>query len=383
MVQIGTGGHGLDWCGRILPPFVRAGRIEVVAAVDVDETALGNATRFLGLPPERCYTDLRTALEQVEADFCAVVVPPEAHEEVVGIALEFGLDVLCEKPLADSFESCFRIEHAVAAAGRRLGVTMSHRFDQDKTTLRRELRSGRHGALDYLVYRFTCDYRCFPTFGASRYALEHPLMLDAGAHHLDIVADLVASPCKTVFAEAWTPEWADFEGASQALVTMRFENGVRALYEGALSNAADLNSWADDYIRAECEQSTLVLSQRRLERFPYVPGRPRGQVREGGGDEIEQDPDDRWVHNRLIDHFLAWLDDGPPMETHCAANVENAALLFAAIESARRGTPVEVARFAAEERDRVDRMLRPTSLASRRARGSGVSADGSEAAAER
>jgi predicted dehydrogenase len=46
-----------------------------------------------------------------------------------------------------------------------MAVTMSHRFDQDKTTLRETLRSGRFGELDYLICRFTCDTRKFATWG--------------------------------------------------------------------------------------------------------------------------------------------------------------------------------------------------------------------------
>ena len=33
-----------------------------------------------------------------------------------------------------------------------MGVTMSHRFDQDKSTLQEKLRSGRNGRIDYIFY---------------------------------------------------------------------------------------------------------------------------------------------------------------------------------------------------------------------------------------
>ena len=36
MIQIGTGGFGATWCREFLPPSVEEGRIEVVAAVDLD-----------------------------------------------------------------------------------------------------------------------------------------------------------------------------------------------------------------------------------------------------------------------------------------------------------------------------------------------------------
>lgn len=76
-------------------------------------------------------------------------------------------------------------------------------------------------------------------------------------------------------------------GDSQALVTMRLENGVRALYEGAKTNAVGLNGWSREYLRAECELATLIMDHHR--ELPY--GRPsrragvpcRGAGPGGGG----------------------------------------------------------------------------------------------------
>ena len=160
MIQVGTGGHGAGWC-ELYPAaqHVQDGLIKVVAAVDINPDALKNAQAFLGLDASQCYTDIQRAFAENRADFCTVVVPPAHHEEVVDAALARGMHILSEKPIADSMAASVRIAAKVRRAGAKMGVTMSHRFDQDKTTLRDELRSGRHGALDYLVCRFTCDCR--------------------------------------------------------------------------------------------------------------------------------------------------------------------------------------------------------------------------------
>ena len=59
LIQVGTGGRGRGWRSRFIPPHVASGRIEVVAAVDVNPEAFGNAQTHLGVPPEKCYTDLQ------------------------------------------------------------------------------------------------------------------------------------------------------------------------------------------------------------------------------------------------------------------------------------------------------------------------------------
>ena len=204
-------------------------------------------------------------------------MPPAHHEAVVDAALAHGMHILSEKPIADSMAASVRIAAKVRRAGVKMGVTMSHRFDQDKTTLRDALRSGRYGALDYLVCRFTCDCRKFGSWGKFRYQIPDPLMVEGAVHHLDILADLAGAECDTIYAQTWNPPWGEFSGDSQALVTMQFNNGTRAIYEGAKTNAVGLNDWGQEYFRAECELATLTLDHRRLERLVYDSSLAAGQ----------------------------------------------------------------------------------------------------------
>ena len=271
-IQVGTGGQGANWCSRFLPPNVESGLIDVVAAVDVDEEAHENAKHHLELSDEECYTDVERAFEEHDADICNVVVPSQVHEDVVDIALAHDAHILSEKPIADTLTASVRIAEKVNQAGKKMGVTMSHRFDQDKTTLRRQLRSGDHGPLDYLVCRFTCNCRSDGSWGADwKYSMDNPTLIGGAIHHLDMLADMADSKCETMWAKTWNPPWSDFDGNCQSLVMMTFENGSHAIYEGTKANAAGLNGWGTEYIRAECRDSTLVLDARELEQLPYDP----------------------------------------------------------------------------------------------------------------
>jgi predicted dehydrogenase len=342
MIQVGTGGFGASWCRSFLPPNIEDGLIEVVAAVDTNPEALQNAQQHLGLRADQCYTDLQKAFDRVRADFCTIVVPPAHHEEVVDLALAHEMHILSEKPIADTLAGSLRIAAKVQSAGKKMGVTMSHRFDQDKSTLRHELRSGRHGPLDYLVCRFTCDCRKFGAWGKFRHEIADTLLIEGAVHHLDILADLAGAECDMIYAQSWNPPWGEYGGDSQGLVTLHFGNQTRALYEGAKTNAAGLNGWAQEYIRAECEQSTLILNRREVEYFPYDPTLTWRQVEEGKGTRIPLLQQPKWAHAWLIEKFVHWLDGGEPMETNIQANLQSVALVFAAIESSRTGQPVRV-----------------------------------------
>lgn len=353
MIQVGTGGFGKAWCQRFLPPNVADGLIEVVAAVDVNPDALANARDFLDLPADRCYTNMQEAFDRHPADFCTIVVPPAFHESVVDLALAHDMHILSEKPIADTLLASCRIAEKVQGAGKKMAVTMSHRFDQDKTTLRMALKPELTGPVDYLVGRFTDDCRVFGSWGRFRYEIHDPLLIEGAVHHLDILADLAGSPCHSIYAETWNPPWGEFAGDSQALVTMQFENGGRAFYEGATTNAVRLNGWSNEYIRAECEQATVVLDHRRVEYFRHSPDRAPDGAREGAGTPVPLLEQRKWSHAWLIEKFVQWLEGGIPVETEVERNLQSAAMIFAAIESSRRKQPVLVQELLAHARDEV------------------------------
>jgi predicted dehydrogenase len=353
MIQVGTGGMGGGWCRYILPPEVEAGRIEVVAAVDVVPEMFVNAKEGLGLADDQCYTDIEKAFSEVKADFCSVVVPPKFHESVVDAALRHDMHILSEKPIADTLEASCRIAEKVRNAGAKMAVTMSHRFDQDKTTLRQAIRDASTGDVDYLVGRFTDDCRAYGGWGAFRHNIIDPLMIEGAVHHLDILADYAGAKCDTLYAQTWNPRWGEFAGDSQGLVMMQFENGVRATYEGAECNAVSLNGWSQEYVRAECENATLIMDHRRVERHNHMPGIKRYDAVEGEGTEIPLLQRDGWSHRWLVQQFVEWLDGGPPMETEVQANLQSVALIFSAIESSRTGQPIKVQEFLKEAKNRI------------------------------
>ena len=346
-IQVGTGGMGRTWCTTALPPNITDGLIEPVAAVDIVPEQLANARKGLGLPESKCYTDIHRAFDENEADFAIVVVPPAAHETVVDIALAHDCHILSEKPIADTMEASVRIAKKVALAGKKMGVTMSHRFRRDITTLRDIVWSRTYGELDYLVCRFTCAARNRGQWGQFRYDIPDSLMVEGSIHHLDLLCDLATQGdgtlCDTIYAHTWKPAWGDFAGDCQSLAMMQMQNGKRCSYEGAKANAVGLNGWGQEYLRAECDQATLIMNHAGLEVFPYGTG----HTQRGEGQPVDLIDQPKWSNTWLIEKFARWLNGGPAMETNVDDNLQSVALIFGAIESGRVGAPVDVQAFLA------------------------------------
>lgn len=339
-IQVGLGGFGEHWLKQVVPRLIDdLGVAEAAAVVDVNPTTFALAQTQYHLPPERCYTDLTRALAENEADFVIIVVPPRFHESVVDAALARNLDILSEKPVADTMEGCVRIHRKVTAAGRKMAVTMSHRFAQDKQSLEAAIKGDAYGPLNYLVQRFTHNCRAFGSWGKFRHEIPDPLLIEGTVHHFDMLRALSGADAKTVYALTWNPPWGEYAGDSTGFVTLEMTNGVRCLYEGAKANASSMNGWGQDYLRAECRDGTLELDRQNLRVLRGDSWTPPV------AEDLPLLERPVWTNAWLAEQFVGWLNGGPPPATTIEDNIQCCAVLFAAIESARSGQPVDVQAF--------------------------------------
>ncbi len=338
-VLVGVGGWGGHWREEVLPRLKELGLAEAAAAVDVNPEVLSSAKADLGLTDVQLYNDAAKAVAETRPDFVIIVVPPAMHEPIVDIALAHDCHILSEKPIADTMDACSRIYRNVKAAGVKMAVTMSHRFDQDKQSLELAVKSGAYGDLNYIVHRFTHNCRKFGSWGEFRHTIPDALLVDGTVHHFDCHRALAGSNAKTVYAVTWNPPWGEFAGDSTALITIEMDNGVKCFYEGAKANASTLNGWENDYIRAECCDGTLELDRRKLRVYSGGPWE------EPTCEDLALLQQPAWKNPWLAEMFCHWLNGGDPPPNHLDDNIHCVGLLFAAIESAHTGQPIDVPAF--------------------------------------
>jgi len=91
-----------------VPAFLKRSDVEVVAVADICPARLEQAKR--DLPNARLYKDYSSLLESEQSlDIVDVATPPYAHAEIAVAALQKGVHVLCEKPLATSTQEARRM----------------------------------------------------------------------------------------------------------------------------------------------------------------------------------------------------------------------------------------------------------------------------------
>lgn len=342
LLQIGVGGYGAQWLKEFVPDAAPSADIRTVAVCDTNPDALALARRYLDLPEAACFSDAAAACAESGADIVLISTPPWDHSAHVVLAAEAGMDILCEKPVSASIEDAAAIAEVIEKTGRKIAFTMTHRFDRAHSTLRQEVHSGAHGALDYIAFRLTGELRRFASWGRFRHEMDDVMLVEAAIHHFDILRDLAGAPAAEVYARSWTPPWGQFAGDAQVLAIVEFENGVKASYESTACNAVSINEYFKGNIRAEFDRATVILDAGQVERLRYNP--ERGSVRSVGTGETVEPAEGRLFGNPwLVDRFADWVRGGPPMETRLTETFQSQALVFAALESAQSGKPVRVA----------------------------------------
>ncbi len=123
--------------------------VELSAVCDISaenaEMAAAEAEKLLGVRPKVC-TNMEAMVQQVpDLEAVDVVTDPSVHHTVVCEALDLGLHVLVEKPLAITVRACQRILDAAARSERIVSVAENFRRDPSARIVRHLLDTGAIG----------------------------------------------------------------------------------------------------------------------------------------------------------------------------------------------------------------------------------------------
>ena len=147
-IRIGIVGAGL-WTERAhLPAFTHLPGVTVAGIADPDvERARALASRF-GVA--RAVGDHRALLD-LGLDALSIVAPDDVHHEVAAAALDAGLPVLCEKPLARTVPEAADLVARAAAAGVVTKLGFVFRYSPALRQLRALVQDGYVGRVHSLT----------------------------------------------------------------------------------------------------------------------------------------------------------------------------------------------------------------------------------------
>ena len=182
---VGAGSFGRNHL-RVWRELERAGApVQLSAIVEPDANAADSLAAEYRVPIYRSVDELLTAQPLPHA--ASVAVPTSLHFHVAAQLLSAGVDVLLEKPIADTLEQADELIQMSKRHGRILQVGHLERFNPAV----RAVRAIVHRPLFFEVHRLSVF---------TPRSLDVDVVLDLMIHDLDVVLSFVRSPVREIRA---------------------------------------------------------------------------------------------------------------------------------------------------------------------------------------
>jgi len=286
---------------------------EIVAVADISpEKAQGRIEEF-GLTAAVAFGDPAALIAAGGIDLVSIVTPPSTHRELSIAALQAGIHVVVEKPMAPSLEDCDAMIAAERASGKILSVVAQNRFRDDLATLKEALESGLIGSISHL--RIDSSW----WRGLSYYDLwwrgtweseGGGCTLNHAIHHIDLMLWLMGRPTEiTAMLSNAQHDNAEVEDLSVAV--MRFGRALGQLTSSVVSHGEEQEIVIHGE-RARISQPWRVVAETARDNGFPLPGGNPGLVAELDALAAAHTPLTHTGHGGQLGEVMAAIREGRP-----------------------------------------------------------------------
>ena len=331
VIQVGIGNRGDSWLSAIADSDV----VELAGCVEISDHFIEQQSAKYNIPRDTIFPTLAEALQNIEADAVIDVTPPGLHLSVAGTAMDAGLPVLAEKPLADDLHPAQAIVDKANATGLLYMVAQNYRYKPVIQTLRQTVeKMGRIASVEISFHKAV-------HFGGFREQMPYPLIIDMSIHHFDLMRYLLKGNPVTMSGQSWNPAWSWFNGDAATALTMRFDNDAIVTYHASWVATGLETSWDADW-RFNCEKGIVELKQ-DVVTVQHWLGVKDNRLHDYSEPEVVPTVDMPLAHvPYLLQTFYDHVRDKTQAETSAQDNIHSIQMVFNAIRACESGTTISV-----------------------------------------
>lgn len=217
----------------------RMPEVQIAAACDLAEDKARALMAQFEVP--HYYHDWQEMILSERPDFVDIVTPPDTHEGICAFAAAQGVHIICQKPLAPSFEQATRIVANAAAAGVRFMVHENFRWQPWYRTIKQTQKDRTIG--DFTHIHFLT--RLGDGWGENAYLDRQPffrdypqlLIYETGIHFIDTFRFLLGEVTH-VYAHLSRLNPA-IKGEDTGQLFLRFNSGATAIWDANRYNEVE------------------------------------------------------------------------------------------------------------------------------------------------
>lgn len=279
--------------------------IELVAVCDPDSGRREHAASTFNVPGFASHTEL---FDAVAPDVVHITTPHHLHASIAIDALERGIHVVLEKPLAHTRAEAERLVDVAGRRSAKIGVCFQNRYNGTVRAAKELVDSGELGAVTgaaatVLWHRSAEYYNDRPWRGQWETA-GGGLLMNQAIHTLDLLRWFVG-PVTAVSGNTSTRALAEtIEVEDTAEMVLTHTSGACSVFFATLAHATNLPVTVD----IELERGSLSL------RGALTITRADGSVEVIAEEVVAHGPRAYWgiSHELFIADFYARLDDADP-----------------------------------------------------------------------
>lgn len=288
------------------------------------------------------FADYREMFDKERPDFVDIITPPDSHLDICQAAADRGIQIICQKPLAPTFEEAQQIVSICADAGVRFMVHENFRFQPWHRELKHQLETG---AIGRRVHAISFRSRMGDGWGDDAYVARQPyfrdypklLIYETGVHFIDTFRFLCGE-IDRVYASLRRLNPV-IQGEDFGVVMFEFSSGAVGVWDGNRFNEPNY-----DNPRYTFGEMLLEGSEGSLRLYP--DGKITLQILGQPEAEIDYDHADRAFAGDCClatqCHFVAGLREGRAFETDGDSYLKTLRVQEAVYASAQQGMAISV-----------------------------------------
>ncbi|WP_066388683.1 Gfo/Idh/MocA family protein [Neobacillus mesonae] len=332
-VRVGVIGCGGIAQNRHLPEYNIHQNVEITAVCDIHEDRARKIADNYGAS---AFTSFEELINSGLVDAVSVCTSNDLHAPVSIAALEAGLHVLCEKPMATSKQAAEEMIAVAERSGKKLMIAHNQRFIPSHQKARRLIESVEIGR----IYSFRTTFgHGGPELGNAEgknswfFQKERAFvgaMGDLGVHKSDLLRYLLGEEIVEVgsFVETSAKDFANVD--DNAVCILKTESGIIGTLAASWTYAGGENN------------STIIYGEKAILRLEDDPIHSL-IVQYATGEVVKHDFRGMQSNNsHVIEQFVEsiQLDLEPPISGH--EGLKSLQVILAALESSRTGQIVKV-----------------------------------------